>query len=257
MTAFTLKIIALVAMLIDHTGAVFPEYAPFEFRLIGRLTFPIFVYLIAEGFRYTRSPKKFLARLLAFAIISEPFYDWAINRTHNIRHDLSPWHIDFFSRTNIFYTLFLGGLAIFAFQQMHKTLPQVEESSPKERKEAYVFVGIVTALATLGLMLLADVLGTDYGGYGVLFILLMYLIKPKGPRLAVSAAMSILQHRWMFPYILSGALETRFYWFFPATLLAIPLIALYNSKRGPSMKWLFYIAYPAHLGVLAIIAYFI
>jgi len=258
MSAFALKIIALVAMIIDHIGAVFPEYAPFEFRLIGRLTFPIFVYLIAEGFRHTRSPKKFLVRLLAFAIISEPFYDWAISRTHNIQQGLSPWHVDFISRTNIFYTLFFGGLAIFAFHQVYDASFQgiTEESSQKERREAYISTGAIAALLTLGFMWIANALGTDYGGYGVLFILLMYVVKPKGPRLIVLIGMCVLQHRWMFPYIWEGSLLTRFYWFFPATLLAVPLIALYNGKRGPSLKWLFYVAYPVHLAILAVAANF-
>ena len=64
MTAFTLKIIALLAMLIDNMAVVFPDYFPFWFRCIGRLAWPIFAYLIAEGFRNTKAPDKFLLRLI-------------------------------------------------------------------------------------------------------------------------------------------------------------------------------------------------
>ena len=263
MSAFSLKIIALAAMLIDHVGAVFPG-APFEFRLIGRLTFPIFVYLIAEGFRHTRSPEKFLLRLLAFAIISEPFYDWSMNRAHNIRYGLSPWHVDFLSRTNVFYTLLLGGLSIFVFRYVYNAFTQGinsginPEASTAQRREAYLAVGAVTALFTLGFMWVADALGTDFGGFGVLFILLMYVVKPapKWLRLTVMATMCVLLHRWVFQGLWHGTpLPDGFYWFFPATLLSVLLVALYSGKRGPSLKWLFYISYPAHLAILAVLAW--
>ena len=64
MTAFQLKLIALAAMFLDHTAAVFPEYLPIEFRAVGRLAWPIFAYLAAEGFRHTKAPEKFMLRLL-------------------------------------------------------------------------------------------------------------------------------------------------------------------------------------------------
>ena len=121
MTAFHLKIIALTTMLIDHLGAVFPGYFGFEFRVIGRVAFPIYVYLVAEGFRHTKSPVKFLARLGAFAIISEPFFDMAIRGAE------LPWGVDFLNNTNIFYTLFFGGAAIYAFEIVrNKLTPLIE-----------------------------------------------------------------------------------------------------------------------------------
>ena len=257
MTAFTLKVIALTAMFIDHIGSVFSAYAPLEFRVIGRLTFPIFVYLIAEGFRHTRSPKKYLMRLFAFAIISEPFYDWAIRRSHNLRAGLSPWHVDFLNNTNIFYTLFLGGLAIAIFQWVGKALSQrgFDDSSPEDR----FTVAAISALPTLGLMWIAEFLTTDYGAYGVLFIFIMYVVKnPKWLMLSVFAVMNVLQHRGLFPFYMDRIpMALGFHLFIPATLLTVPLIAMYNGERGPSFKWLFYIAYPAHLGILAAAAWFI
>jgi len=256
MTAFTLKMIALIAMVIDHVGGVFPDQTFFEFRLIGRLTFPIFVYLIAEGFRHTKSPEKFLLRLFAFALISEIPYDWAVNRADNIQNGLSPWHVDFLSQTNIFYTLFLGGLAIVFFQYIHKSLTQNIED--RNKITVYLSIGLITAIATLGIMWQAESLGTDYGGYGVLFILLMYVIKPKWPRIAVFAIMNVLQHRWMYEWFVSEhTLPLRYYWLIPATLATVPLILLYNGKRGRSLKWLFYAAYPVHLVILAVIAHFV
>jgi len=258
MNAFTLKMIALIAMVIDHAGAAFPQYIPFESRIIGRLTFPIFVYLIAEGFRHTRNPKKFLLRLFAFAIISEIPFDLAITRVGSYNQ----WHVDFLNNTNIFYTLFIGGLAIFVFQQIYESMSVRlnEESSNKDRLIAYFISVAIAIFPTLGLMHLAEFLTTDYAGYGVLFVFLMYVIKPKWLRITVFAVMNVFQQRWIIDWLRAGHSfygMSRWLMMIPATLLTVPLIIFYNGKRGPSAKWLFYIAYPAHLAVLAAIAWFV
>jgi len=272
MNAFKLKVIALAAMVIDHIGGAFPQYAPFEFRVIGRLTFPIFVYLLAEGFRHTRSPKKFLLRLFAFALIAEPFYDWALTRTRSTSIDYSLWQVDFLNYTNIFYTLFLGGCAIVVFRWVERMLWQRFFDDGTEwaplfcdmslRPEAIV-ITMVAALPTAGFMWVAGWLGADYGGYGVLFIFLMYVIKsPKWLMLAVFGVMSIWQHNFLYSYFLDvyrGVIVLPFavYLMIPVTLLTVPLVAFYNKQRGPRLKWLFYAAYPVHLAVLAGVAFYL
>ena len=73
---FTLKCIAIISMLIDHIGMVlFPEQL--IFRMIGRLAFPIFAYVLVEGFFYTKNINKYLLRLGVFAIVSEVPFDLA------------------------------------------------------------------------------------------------------------------------------------------------------------------------------------
>ena len=68
-----LKIIAIITMLIDHIGYVFfPDRI--ELRIIGRISFPLFAYCIAVGFLYTSNIKKYILRLAAFSILSQPFY---------------------------------------------------------------------------------------------------------------------------------------------------------------------------------------
>ena len=101
MTAFTLKTISLTAMVTDHATVAFPDVFPLWFRAVGRLAMPIFVYLLAEGFRHTKAREKFLVRLLVFALISEIPYDLVMGNA-----------VNFAANTNIFYTLFLGGMAI-------------------------------------------------------------------------------------------------------------------------------------------------
>ena len=272
MNAFKLKVIALTAMIIDHIGGAFPHHTPFELRVIGRLTFPIFVYLLAEGFRHTRSPGKFLLRLFAFALISEPFYDWALTRARNTCIDYSPWQVDFLNYTNIFYTLFLGGCAIVVFKWLNRVLrlcflDDDSESPLFDRlslRPGHLLIAFVAALPTAGYMWLAEQLGTDYGGYGALFIFLMYVIKsPKWLMLTVFAVMNVWQHIGLFE---TFALVYRYEWFtipfgwylmIPVTLLTVPLVAFYNKKRGPGLKWLFYAAYPVHLAALAGVVYFL
>lgn len=223
MSAFQLKLIALAAMLLDHIAAVFPEYFPFEFRAIGRLAWPIFAYLAAAGFRHSKAPENFLLRLLTFAIISEIPYDLAFSPS-----------INFVANSNIFYTLFLGGAAIFLYKKYSDKFSQTT---------AYVVAIFPTAL-------LAEILTADYGGPGVLFVFAMYAIQPKIPRLIAMGVFGLSRFLPLVAARFSGV--PREYWIMlPAVLATVPLIAAYNGKRGINAKWLFYAAYPAHLAVLA------
>jgi len=83
--AFTLKMIAAVTMLIDHVGYIFfPQYV--LLRIIGRISFPIFAFLIVEGFMHTRDVKKYIFRMIIFALITEIPFDFAFYGTFNWGH---------------------------------------------------------------------------------------------------------------------------------------------------------------------------
>jgi hypothetical protein len=230
MSTFKLKIIAVVTMLIDHIGAIIPEAFGLPptgvnfLRVIGRLAFPIFVFLIAEGFHHTKSPGKFLVRLAIFALISEIPFDLALNS-----------RIDFFAHTNIFYTLLLGGVAI----TLHKKM----ESSPLR----------LSPLLTLALMFLAEVLSADYGAAGVAFIFAMYVAKNNSRlRFFLMAFfcvwLNIPALLQIYPFV-----SLIHFLMIPATLLAVPLCISYNEKRGMDVKWFFYAFYPVHLLILAML----
>ena len=91
-----LKLVAILAMLLDHVGSVFfPQYA--VFRWIGRLAFPLFCYCMTVGLLYTRSIKRYLIRLGIFALVSQPFWIVAFN-PGDFLGNLTNW--------NIFFTLF-------------------------------------------------------------------------------------------------------------------------------------------------------
>ena len=75
---FDLKILAIITMTIDHIGAiVYPNID--IFRIIGRVSFPIFAFLLVEGFKHTSNKLKYFLRLILFAIITQPIYDYAFN----------------------------------------------------------------------------------------------------------------------------------------------------------------------------------
>jgi len=205
MTAFTLKIIALASMIIDHLAVVFPDIFPFWFRGIGRLAWPIFAFLLAEGFQHTKSREKFVMRLLAFALISEFPYDIAMGN-----------NINFLSNTNIFYTLFLGGMAICLYERMKKKY---------EWKTAAV-IGSVFPTAVF-----AELLTVDYGGIGVLFIFAVYAIKYQRLRIAAVSAFALSQLIPLVPaHFLGIDIKFEYLLMIPLALAAVPLIAIYSHE---------------------------
>ncbi len=139
---FTLKMIAIVTMLIDHIGHVFfPELT--ALRMIGRISFPIFAYLLAEGFFYTKDVKKYMMRLGAFALLSEMPYDLAI-----MGQDFD------FSYQNVFFTLFFSILMLWLISKTYNIVAK------------YVVVAIIILICML--------LQTDYCTIGPLLVFLFY-----------------------------------------------------------------------------------
>ena len=142
--SFWLKIIAVTTMLIDHTGAVlFPRI--WTLRLIGRLAFPIFAFLLVEGFVHTKDIKKYILRIGIFALLSEIPFDRAFHDT---------W-LEFRRGQNIFFTLGIGLLTLYFI------------SKTKNR--------FLILLISVAGMLTANFLNTDYGYFGILVILCFYL----------------------------------------------------------------------------------
>jgi len=229
MTAFTLKMIAVITMLIDHIGvALFPN--ELIFRVIGRVSFPLFVYLIAEGFRFTRNKEKFLLRLFIFALISEPLYMIAIRDT--------PLSQLTFTTNNIFITLFLGGLLIIGWDLAETILLKL----------------VIIIPIGAGVLLVAEFLSADYGVYGVVFIFIMYVIKHFWLRKFVMLFLCLWQFNWIISAFWRNQYVSNMHLLMiPAGILPVLLLMCYNGKKGRGWKWFFYIFYPAHLLVLALL----
>lgn len=206
MTGFQLKLLAMLAMTADHIGAVFFPEIPL-LRWIGRLAMPVLCFFIGEGLRHTRSPRRYLLRLTGFALLSELPFDLAFYGGIEWGHQ------------NVYFTLALGLLALWAIQSR----------------------GMEGWLLALTAALAAELLGCDYGMYGVLLILLLDRFHhARSEQLAGAALLNLAFF----------GLQTQ-----TLSLIALPLLWLYNGKRGRDDRRLFYLYYPAHLCVLGILRF--
>ena len=214
-----IKIIAVVSMTIDHIGgAFFPQYP--AFRWIGRIAFPLFCYCLTVGMMYTVDIKKYLFRLGAFAVISQPFWILAFNSDDIIGNIFN---------LNIFFTLIVSLLGAWGF---------------KERKW-WLFI--------LALILL-NVINFDYAMTGLILILIFYLCRNKpwlGAVVYTLTYLPALNGNMADPLALKiGGHAIGFEIF---ALLALPFIYIQTNSGLKIPKWFFYIYYPVHLFAIYLI----
>ncbi|MCK8060361.1 MULTISPECIES: TraX family protein [unclassified Fusibacter] len=220
MSNSTLKLIAILSMLLDHIGAVlFPEVM--LFRIVGRIAFPIFCFLIIEGYYHTGDLKKYMVRLGVFALIAEVPFDLAFEgRILELGYQ------------NIFFTLTLGLVGIYLYDKKAKS------------KAGGMLIMII-------MMVLASMLRTDYGAYGIAFIFIMFMTRNDFKKMfqilgVISLLMVLLPLVMTFKFNLWQYLQAF-------QLLALGFIYFYNGKKGMNLKYAFYTFYPAHLLLLYLI----
>lgn len=221
MNSFVLKLIACITMFIDHIGYVVFNGESSFFNYIGRLSFPIFAFQISEGYLHTRNIKKYIIRLLTFAVISQiPFMLF-----HSILSD------EF--AINVIFTLLFGLLSIIVYDKCHKLLGIL----------AVIVLGIIAQYAKF-----------DYGFYGVFITFLFYVFSKNKLLLAAGFIIStIINYSYkIFQYNKFGieVVKMAFSYYLPfliCTLFSIILILIYNKKKGPNTKYLLYLFYPLHL----------
>ena len=219
----TLKLIAAALMLIDHVGAILlPETV--ILRCIGRLAFPIFAFFIAEGYAHTRSFGRYLLRMAIWAAVSEiPF-----NLENGAVFDPA--------RQNVLFTFCLALL----------TLRGLEELRRETGGARYLGCGAALAAGFAA----GELLRVDYGGWGVLSVVLFYLCRQgRYARPGLLAGMLVLNG------LCIGSMKTAVFGIqVPIQIFAVaalPLLWLYNGRPGAKgWRWAFYVFYPAHLLVL-------
>jgi len=239
MSTFMLKIIACILMLIDHLGAaLFPDVI--ILRLIGRLSFPIFAYLIAIGYSKTNSFSRYLYRLSIFAAISQIPFSLAFSEGINI-HNFSDF-LRFFvgnpdPHLNVFFTLTIGLIAIRVWDKGES------------------IIGKITAVLVLGIT--AQFFNTDYGVYGVAMIVAFYAFRNSKIKTIVSQ--NIVFIVFFAPQILLTSLNypdvpIKLIWFNQAlSLLSLIFISTYNGGKGKDLKYFFYAFYTVHLLIIGLI----
>lgn len=155
-----LKLLAVITMILDHTASLLMEdtyFVVFRFgektidlyeimRLIGRISFPLYAFLLVEGFEHTRNVKRYAGNLLIFALLSEIPWDLA----HSGRL--------LYSSQNVMFTLLFGLLGMWVIRDMQDNI----------RKKAALLIGLLA---------LSVIFHADYGCAGFGFILLLYLLR--------------------------------------------------------------------------------
>lgn len=216
-TGNALKFIAMFSMLIDHIGVILLDgYAPF--RIIGRLAFPIYGYLIVEGTRHTKSQLFYFLRILALGALCQAVY----------------YFVD--------HSLYLNVLLTFSV-----SIPMIWLMGCARKNS---FCTAVFLVATIFLWFALNRLSAygitfDYGFFGIMFPVIVALSENKKEK-ALLAFLGL--------FILAQAIGGVQMW----SLFAVVPLLFYNGKRGKyNLKTFFYLFYPLHLAILWGISYLI
>ncbi len=209
MNAFWIKVIAIVAMLVDHFALMaYPDSLPLQ--IIGRLSFILIAWLIANGAHYTGNIEKYFWRVGIFAVLAQIPYEIGFYLVG--RHPIF---------LNVLFTLFLGLLAI-RFLRLDTN--------------HYVKLGGVAVS-----IFLAGVLNADYGAGGVLSIVAFYVFFNR-PYLMVASQIFIHAILTNLSFFIAPGFGNEFV-MHPLeeyAILALPIILLYNKARGFATGLFFY-----------------
>ena len=228
MSSFLLKIIACFTMLLCHIPFVYPQYSV-PLMYIGKISFPLYAFLISEGYVHTRNFSKYLTRLIVFGVISQiPAYLLFVGKSFNGLY------------LNIFFTLALGLLGIRIYDKI---------------KSKYISIPLIILLAVI-----AELLKFDYGAFGVLMIVCFYVFKRNKLNMVLSQMflMFILYMKKMSYYTFS--LFNLQYILFQLlfSVISLAIILTYNGKKGKSsgkIKLMFYFFYPVDLIILDLLKF--
>ncbi len=229
LNANQLKLIAMAAMTVDHvTWAVFPGYRTDWYiillHIIGRMAAPIFWFFVAEGYHYTHDVKKYTLRLFLFAIISHFAYTFAFGIP------FVPFRTTVFNQTSVIWALALGLVSLSIVEN-----PEIKQW---QKTILIILIAVIAFCAdwsSIAVLAITDI-GTNRGNF-----------KKQMTRMMIWVAVYAVVYA-VFISPVYGIVQMF-------TVLTIPLLKMYNGKRGKSknMKWLFYVYYPLHLVICGII----
>lgn len=246
MSRAQLKGLAVIAMLFDHIGYLFLNTGHSLlyslFRGFGRIAFPLFCFMLVQGFKYTGNRWKYLARLLAFALISEIPFDLAF---------AGKWFE--FGVQNVFFTLAVGLLFLMALERFREDekerwlTNQISNGNRmsyrdrmSHRRQWSLPEPVLLALFVTVAFFLVQVLRSDYSFWGILMIWAFYEFQEKR-RFWLLAAFFALICMGMSAWELPALFSLIFIWFYRPELAG-------GRTRLP--KYFFYWFYPVHLLVL-------
>ena len=209
LTSNQLKLLAMLTMTLDHIGVqMFP--GALWLRIVGRLAFPIYAYMIAEGCAHTRNRRKYLLQMAGLALLCQLVYFFAMGSLFQC----------------ILVTFTLSILLIYACDTGSRPLT------------ALALLGVALVTVALPRLLPGTDFAIDYGFFGVLVPVAAYLGETRREKLLFTAG-ALAALAWSV-----GGIQ----WYSLAALLPLALYGGQRGKRR--MKWLFYLYYPLHLAAI-------
>lgn len=240
-----LKILAMAFMLLDHLWAtIIPDNQ--WMTCVGRLAFPIFAFMIAEGYAHTSDFKKYAKRLLIFGLISEIPFNLMSSGSF-----IYPFH------QNVMFTLLLGLLSIREIDKIKQAFRSDDEKKKIAKKS------LLSLLKILLFLIIGTVGFVDYGAMGITVIIALYLFRDVkfGWIFQTAALVMLFIVTFKGQELVFTLMNNEIH--FPIQgfgVLAMLPIGLYNGTRGKNAKWLkyaFYWFYPAHMAAIYLIWRFI
>jgi len=221
-TSFTLRLLALFSMLVDHAGlALFPRIG--AFRCAGRLAFPLYCFLLVQGYLHTRDLRAYARRLLLLAILSEiPFNLLIFGRVSSLMEQ------------NVLFSLLLGLAAVWTADRF--------ESEPAKAAMGILLIFMASMLARV-----------SYGWLGVALCLCFYKLRQSRAKQAL--CLLPIEGVYCLSLALSGV-ETSWVLVSLCAMLAAVPVYLYSGRPGLRhrfVSFLFYAAYPLHIIALLVI----
>lgn len=220
MTSFIIKIIACITMVLDHIKYAIPETECVLTTYFGRLAFPLFAFLLVEGYSHTSDLKKYYKRLCIFALISQvPFMMF--------RTLVGDWKL-----LNIMFTLLLGLIAITILDKV---------------KRKWISIPVALTLIVLG-----KFIKVDYGWFGVATVVILYLCRNK--KIILPYEFGALVALYYYTMLKWRILEAEYFFSAIFAWISVLLMAMYNGKQGRKMKYFFYWFYPVHMIIIYLVS---
>ncbi len=289
MSVFVLKIIALTTMIIDHIGFFLGTSSLIGWdlytlmRSLGRIAFPIYAFLLVNGFQKTSDRQRYLSRLILFAVLSQIPFTLTFSLTNYgygspeyfsltfgyellpylaftlcaviayillVQADISALYLALFLLLGgvglqFCYVQILGGtLNIFYTLSFGLAAMAVLDNLGDRDKSLAKTLVLSVLLAVAAVLLIPN---SDYGYMGLVLMLGLYVFRRwRAAQLLVIAVWCYLEYWGSGPQLM--------FWF---SLISLLPVLLYNGKKGPAMKLAFYAIYPLHLLALGVINTFI
>ena len=213
--AFTLKLIAITAMAVDHIGAViYPE--ALWLRVVGRLAMPIIAFLLVEGYHHTRHLGRYLLRLLIFAVLAQPVY-----------------RLVFPHGLNVLFDLLIGLCVIRAAEHL---------------RSRCLVAGLLLAVGATGFYVTLD-----WWHLGVWMVYVFHATRGRFGQTVLVLALLLLANAVFFAFVSVRTGEPSYQltnFVNLGCMLALPLLRRYTGQRGLDYRYLFYAFYPTHLLIL-------